>query len=363
MQEKKVSNAGFFTETASTPAEEDCVGASTTTRLDLQGDHDVQHRCKEGSSEEVPTREEVIMNVRRTRCITALLAVFILGLAAHAEPPASTRTEDVVYGRKYGVALTLDVFKPEGNARGPAVIYAVSGGWFSSHEAIRPAIFNELLARGYTVFAVVHGSQPKFTIPEIVDDMHRAVRFVRHHADRYGIDPDRIGITGSSAGGHLSLMIGMAGKPGDPEAKDPVDRASSRVQAVACFFPPTDFLNYARPGRDVLTALDEELVRFKAPFDFCELDDQARRFVLIEDREKRLAIIRDISPITHVTPDDPPTLILHGDADRLVPIQQSEDVIKKLEEVSVPAELVVRPGAGHGWGGHPQRHDGRRRLV
>src|SRR5205823_13512724 len=113
------------------------------------------------------------------------------------------------------------------------------------------------------------GSQPRFTIPEILQDMHRATRFIRYHAKDYKIDPDRIGISGASAGGHLSLMQGMAGDLGDPNAKDPVDRVSSRVQAVACFFPPTDFLNYGKPGEVALG--NGVLENVPAPFDFHEL--------------------------------------------------------------------------------------------
>ena len=97
---------------------------------------------------------------------------------------------------------------------------------------------------------MVHGSQPKFTITEIIPDLNRSVRFIRHNAAKYGIDPNRIGITGGSAGGHLSLIMGTQGGPGDPLAKDPIDRESSAVQCVACFFPPTDFLNYGKPGED-----------------------------------------------------------------------------------------------------------------
>src|SRR5438045_1243368 len=82
-----------------------------------------------------------------------------------ADEPAFTRTEDVIYGRKFGTALTMDVLTPKSGANGAAVIWVVSGGWFSSHDAIRPPFLAELLRRGYTVFAVVHGSQPKFTIP------------------------------------------------------------------------------------------------------------------------------------------------------------------------------------------------------
>ncbi|RIK87748.1 MAG: alpha/beta hydrolase [Planctomycetota bacterium] len=266
--------------------------------------------------------------------------------AAQADETAYRRSEDVIYGRKYGVALTMDVFQPPA-PRGVGVILVVSGGWFSAHEAINPALCDEVLRRGFTVFAVVHGSQPKFQIPEILGDMHRAVRYIRSHAKQYGIDPERIGIMGGSAGGHLSLMQGMAGSEGDKSAADPVERESSRVQAVACFFPPTDFLNYGKPGE---VALGRGVLKgFRAPFDFEQLDDATRRFVEITDEAQLQEIGRQISPVTHVSPDDPPTLIIHGDADELVPIQQAQVMVAALEAAGVEAELVVKPGAGHGW--------------
>jgi len=266
-----------------------------------------------------------------------------------ADLPAYTRAEDVIYGRKYGTALTMDVFTPTQTYNGAAVIWVVSGGWISSHEGIGPRSYAEFLKRGYTVFAVVHGSQPKYTIPEILEDMNRAVRFIRFSADRFHIDPNRIGISGGSAGGHLSLMIGLAGTPGKPDAKDPVRRFSSRVQAVACFFPPTDFLNYGEPERDVFRAIREELSPFQAPFDFHEFDEKAKKFVPVEDEARRLEIAGQISPITHVSPDDPPVLIIHGDADKLVPIQQSEELIDKLGAAGVTGKLIVKSGAKHGW--------------
>src|SRR5947209_14874694 len=92
--------------------------------------------------------------------------------ARAAGDPAYTRTEDVIYGRKFGTALTMDVFKPKQDANGLGVILVVSGGWFSAHEAIATGFVAPMISRGYTVFAVVHGSQPKFTIPEIVQDMN-----------------------------------------------------------------------------------------------------------------------------------------------------------------------------------------------
>jgi acetyl esterase/lipase len=257
-----------------------------------------------------------------------------------------TRKEDVIYGRKFGTALTMDVFTPTQNANGAAVILCISGGWVSDHDRIQPMMVAELLKHGFTAFAVVHGSQPKFTIPECVADINRSVRYIRFHAADFKIDPARIGISGASAGGHLSLMQGCAGDKGNPDAKDPVDRTSSRVQAVACFFPPTDFLNYGKPGVKSLGIEPEH--RFKPPFDFHVQEPGTKLFKPV-DLETREKICKEMSPLYHVSSDDAPTLIIHGDADELVPLQQSELIIEKFKEASVPVELVVKKGGGHGW--------------
>jgi acetyl esterase/lipase len=264
-----------------------------------------------------------------------------------ADESSYARKEDVIYGRKFGMALTMDVFTPKEKHNGAAVVFAVSGGWFSAHDSINAGFVREYLARGYTVFAVVHGSQPRFTIPEVVSDMNRAVRFIRYHAKDYQIDVDRLGITGGSAGGHLSLMQGTAGDLGNAQAKDPVDRMSSRVQAVACFFPPTDFLNYGKTGEVSLGR--GTLSGFKAPFDFQELDKKTNKFISITDEQKVLEIGKQISPVYQVNKESAPTLIIHGDADKLVPIQQAELMVAKLKEAGVPVELVVKKGAAHGW--------------
>src|SRR5439155_858977 len=246
----------------------------------------------------------------------------------------------VIYGRKYGLAMTMDIFTPKEKPNGRGVVFCVSGGWFSSKESINPGFIRSFLDRGYTVFAVVHGSQPKFTIPEVLEDMHRAVRYIRYHAKDFHIDPDRIGITGGSAGGHLSLMQGTAGKNGNAKATDPVDRVSSRVQAVGCFFPPTDFLNYGKEGEIALGT--GVLKGFRPPFDFREQDPLTKSFVLITDEKKRQEIGRQISPVYHVTKESAPALIIHGDADKLVPIQQAQILTAKLKEAGVQAELVVK---------------------
>jgi acetyl esterase/lipase len=293
------------------------------------------------------------MNRRRIPMFFALAAGLVLPSPGRAaDEPSYSRQEDVIYGRKFGTALTMDVFTPGRDAKGIGVILVVSGGWFSAHEAISFPMVAGLVDRGFTVFAVVHGSQPKFTIPEILLDLHRAVRFIRYHAKDYRIDPERIGITGGSAGGHLSLMQGTAGTQGVAGAKDPVDQTSSRVQAVACFFPPTDFLNYGKPGEEAIG--NGRLAGFRAPFDFHALDMARNTLEPVTDAAEIRKIALQISPVTHVSPDDPPTLILHGDADQLVPIQQAEEFVAKLKEAGVPAKLVVKAGAGHGWPGLAQ---------
>lgn len=275
----------------------------------------------------------------------SLIVTFSILLTVPAQA-AEKRQRDVIYGRKHGMAMTMDVFSPE-KPNGGAVIIVVSGGWVSSARSINPVYCQPFVKKGYTVFTVVHGSQPKFTIPEIAEDIHRAVRYIRYHAKRFNIDPNRIGICGASAGGHLSLLQGTAGREANTQARDPIDRVSSRVQAVACFFPPTDFLNWGEKGNEMIDR------QFQPPFtaatDYHEYDRSKALYIPIKDKKKLRQISRDVSPIHHISKDDPPTLIIHGDKDELVPLQQSEIFIAKLKEAGVPCKLIVRKGKGHGW--------------
>lgn len=255
-------------------------------------------------------------------------------LQAQRLPPL-TRTDDIVYGRKFGTALTLDVIQPE-KPNGFGVVYMVSGGWKSGYSASTPQYYGPFLERGYTVFSVRHGCQPKFTIPEITQDIHRAIRYIRHHASRWGINPDKLGISGGSAGGHLSLTMGVHGGAGSADDKDPVERQSSAVQAIACLYPPTDFLNYGRPGEDAVGV--GTLKNYQAAFGPETATPEGRQ---------RLG--REVSPIYFVTSKLPPTLIIHGDKDLLVPIQQAEMFVARATQAGVTAKLVVKPGAAHGW--------------
>ena len=262
------------------------------------------------------------------------LALFSSVALRAQEKSAFTRTEDVVYGRKFGTALTLDVFEPA-KKNGGAIFFVVSGGFVSDHSSISLPRIQPLLDHGYTVFAVVHGSQPRFILPEIEEDIHRAIRFVRTNASRWGVDPNKFGITGGSAGGHLSLKIGVQGGPGKASARDPIDRASSVVQAVACFYPPSDFTNFSKPG--------ELMWEHSAPH------TPATSFgPKGTTRAGQLEQGRQLSSINYVTAKMPPTLVFHGEADTTVPIYQSQMLEKKCQEVGATFKLIAKPGAGHG---------------
>ena len=142
-------------------------------------------------------------------------------------------TLDVIYGRKYGVSLTMDVYHPKSNANGIGVVHIVSGGLWSGSEYRRIQAFmssiRALLENGFTVFAVMHSSQPKFTWLDVRDDVPRSVRYIRHHARDLGIQPSRIGLLGFSSGGHLALLAATTATDGKPNTHDPVNDESSRA--------------------------------------------------------------------------------------------------------------------------------------
>lgn len=286
--------------------------------------------------------------IRRTLAVLSLLLVAFSPCDSREKKPE--RISEVIYARKDGLALTLDVFHPTGKPNGAAIVLVASGGFNSSPSAIHPIFTTEFRKHGYTCFYVIHGSQPRYTVPEIRDDVHRAVRFIRYHAKKYDVEPNRIGIGGVSSGGLLSLLVGTSPRPGKEGASDPVDRVDGNVQAVAVFFPPTDYLNYGSKGKNFLDIKDHGIA-FRAAHDFREFDAKEGLYRPITDKEKLRAIYEDISPISHVTEKTAPTLLFHGDEDKLVPFQQAETFFAKLQKAGVPSKLEVRKGKGHGWAG------------
>ena len=262
----------------------------------------------------------------RMRALVAIVGLLLVPVAAHAQEV--TVTPDVVYGHKYGMALTFDVFTPD-NANGAAVLNMVSGGWRSRwrpHD-VSQRRYQALLEAGLTVFAVRHGSSPKYVIPEIVPDVQRAVRYIRLNARQLGVDANRLGVWGGSAGGHLSLMLGNASDSGDPSSEDPVLRVSNRVAAVVAYYPPVDLRPEGEP-----VSIENANTRFPAlNFDASEASA--------------------MSPIVHVSGDDPPRLLIHGDADGLVPVSNSHDIYAAFQEHGVESKVIIIPGADHAFRG------------
>ena len=262
----------------------------------------------------------------------ALLALLLsLGLVSAQPAPEPNRVRDVIYQKRDGFALTLDVFKPA-QPNGAAIIKIISGGWNSNHNGIGDGGWTKA---GYTTFVVVHGSQPRFHIDEIVTDVQRAVRFVRANAATYGIDPDKIGVTGGSAGGHLSLMLAVKGAPGNPKATDPVERVSSVVNAVACFYPPTDFISWINEN-DGLNGVGPLATR-KPAFGS-----------KIDTPEGMAAQGKALSPINFIAKSQPPIYIVQGDNDALVHYSQALRFQAKSAAAGATCEVLIREGAGHG---------------
>ena len=264
---------------------------------------------------------------------TSRTTTFLLGLAlalgaAGCTTPKLAQQKRVVYGERHDNELAYEFMQPR-KTNGLGVVVMVSGSWRSDPDDFKPMMGRAFLRRGYSLFAVSHLSQPKATIPEIYDDVTRAVQHIREHAGEYGVDPGQLGVVGASAGGHLSLMVATRGK-------ETTGKPDGLVRAVAIFFPVTDVL---KPGNPEKTENDGgPLKRFRKLFGI-DPDDL--------DAWNRIG--RELSPLYHVDADTPPVLIIHGDDDDVVSFQQSEWYIEAAEKHGATAKLIRKRGKGHGW--------------
>ena len=253
---------------------------------------------------------------------------------------------DVVYGHKDGMALVYDVLMPD-SANGAAILFMMSGGWYSSWAPpeTRARQFKDMLDAGFTLIPVYHGSAPRYHVPDAYSDVSRAVRHVKLNAVSYGVDVNRIGVTGGSAGGHLSLMLGLDSDTGKNDERDAVMQVDNSVAAVVAYFPPVAFREEeSLPVGIVNNVAEEELLsRFPA---------------LDYDPE----LVPTVSPILFVDANDPPTLLIHGDEDPLVDVTHSYAIKEKFEKEGVESELIVIPGGKHGFGGEDAARANKARL-
>jgi len=265
--------------------------------------------------------------------LTALMSVVVLLLTCvvNADDPY-VQHENIVYGDVHGIALVMDVFVPTGTKNGHAIVDVASGAWHSDRSKIRDhkraQVYDLMCGQGFTVFAVRPGSITKFSGLEMLKHVNRGIRFIKEHSTEYDIAPEELGLMGASAGGHLACLAAVT-------ADD-----TTRVKATAVFFPPTDFLDYGGKKLDVssegrIGGLARVLAYGKRDVD--------------QSPEEITKAFVSISPARLVTKAAPPFLLIHGDADPAVPLQQSQVMLKALQEKDVPAELIVKPGGAHPW--------------
>jgi acetyl esterase/lipase len=248
---------------------------------------------------------------------------------------------DITYGMYSGLALLLDVYH-SGTPNGHGVIHIPGSGWHAPlgydaqplKESSQVEIFARPLAEsGYTVFSINHRAAPRFQYPAAVEDAQRAVRYIRYHAAKFGIDPNRIGAVGGSSGGHLVSLLGVLDGRGDAQDPDPVNRESAKVQCVVARAAPIDFHTMA-PETGSLDTLAS----------FLGLPKAGRR----HPTSLELRRYTEASPITYISSSASPFLLLHGDQDSVVPFAQAEQMQVALKEAGVPTELIRISGGEHG---------------
>ena len=279
--------------------------------------------------------------------------VFVMAVSAWAQPQAQPQRRargrrqtpvpdgvkalrNVEYARADDKPLLLDLYVPEQAPEGPLplVVWIHGGGWRGGSKNRCPASF--FAADGYIVASVDYRLTGEATFPAQIFDCKAAIRWLRAHAAQYHIDPDRVGVWGSSAGGHLVALLGTSGDVKALEGDLGSPDQSSRVQAVCDWFGPTDFLTMRQQASEQRRQRDPGR-------------PSAELLLIGGTIEERPGLAMMASPVTYVSEDDPPFLIAHGDADPTVPPQQSRLFHEALRQAGVDSELLMLEGEGHGF--------------
>lgn len=275
----------------------------------------------------------------RTKSRTTSPAVFLLlavlaattGQRSFAQAPTH---KDIAYDDDHP-AQALDAYLVESDQPTPAMIYIHGGGWRAGSKNNIPGWLRSFFNEGkLSVIAVEYRFTDVATHPAQVNDCLRAIQFVRHNADKWNIDTKRLGVTGGSAGGHLSAYVALRDDAQKPKSDDAVERQSSRVACAVSFAGPTDW--------SLLSSIEHRHPAYRQLIGYepgTPADKMAAR------------LIKDVSPISFVSKDDPPIMQVHGDNDAIVPLQHASNLHKTLEAAGVRSQLVVIPGGNHGVSG------------
>ncbi len=284
---------------------------------------------------------------RQRHWLAVTIAAAVLGtltaqpIRARPRPAQITDAEiqrDLVYKRIDGRALGLDLYSPSKPAGPlPVIIWLHGGGWSKGRkEGHSPAV--TLVDDGYAVASVDYRLTGIAPFPAQIEDCKAAVRWLRANASKYNLDPDRIGVWGFSAGAHLAALLGTSGGVKELEGDGDNMSYSSRVQAVCVVSGPGDLLQQYREAS-------------AAPAEMNPKVKPALEALIGGPLEQNKAKAMTASPISYISKDDPPFLIIQGENDITVPVSVTESFFAALKAAGVDATLEVLPGRGHGVGG------------
>lgn len=275
-------------------------------------------------------------------CLKTIFACAASGclLLASAAPSfgqvrnVTSAPRDVAYDDDH-TSQCVDVYLTKSDKPTPAMIYIHGGGWRAGSKNNIPGWLKNFVADGQlSVISVEYRFTDVATHPAQVNDCLRAIQFVRQNAGKWNIDTQRLGVTGGSAGGHLSAYVALHDDVADPKSDDPVERHSSRVACAVSFAGPTDWtllssIEHRHPAY-------RQLIGYEPGTPAADLASK---------------LVTDVSPNSFASKDDPPIMQVHGDKDDIVPIQHALNLHQKLKTLGVESELVVIPGGNHGVAG------------
>ena len=260
----------------------------------------------------------------------ALAGLLVPAVGLAADEAKVTVKNDVTYATVDGQELKFDVAMPaEGNGPFPAVLVIHGGAWRGGNKKDTGSLLPQFAKRGYVAVSPQYRLIPKAIFPGQVHDVKAAVRALRARASEFKVDPEHIGATGFSAGGHLALMLAVTDGDDGLEGDAPKDAPSSRVQAAVNYFGPTDL------GADDIPPVSQPLVKDFIGGTPAEKPEECKK----------------ASPLTFVTKDDPPILTFQGTKDPLVPYTQAYRLTDAQTKVGAPGRVELLVGVGHGWGG------------
>lgn len=267
----------------------------------------------------------------------SIVVIFVLVTGNLPAEDVYKQQQDVVFAQIHGIAVTMDIFTPVGRSNGLGIVDVASGAWSSDRGKIRDhklaRMYDILCGRGYTVFAVRPGSLSRFSGRDMVDHIERSIIWIKQRSQEFDVDPNRLGLTGASAGGHLASLVAVRNGC-MPDSK------SASIAAAGVFFPPTDLLNYG--GTKIDPRDDEGVGRMVRELAFPDGVSG------LSEAELETGM-KSVSSACLVTENAPPFLLIHGDADKVVPLQQSERLMEELKQHGVEVELIIKEGGGHPW--------------